>query len=273
MASSRSQYSRASGVVTRVEAPGQGHNSICSWFAVLVARNLFGEGAPASFDINSQTLTQWIDEAKTRTKQERDATMNIPEINEQLGLYLFRDAGDAGTPVIEKDITYVALENEYRKDMALMSVEYDLTRQLKKPGLYIMMCNGRTLCIYHQDKGPYIVLNSHSSPSMLNSRVDKAYAQTYVCRDDALDDVLRHVDYRVDGNIHEGGQVEVIWVHREETPTVTLSNLANRGGGAPRSSPWIEHVKAYAKRHKLTYKDALSSASPSYKSRKKAKKV
>jgi len=34
--------------------------------------------------------------------------------------------------------------------------------------------------------------------------------------------------------------------------------------GGKRTSPWIEHVKNYAKMHNVSYKDALSGAGSSY---------
>jgi hypothetical protein len=37
------------------------------------------------------------------------------------------------------------------------------------------------------------------------------------------------------------------------------------GGAVRKSSPWIEHVKAYVKKHGVTYKQALSKASETYK--------
>jgi hypothetical protein len=37
------------------------------------------------------------------------------------------------------------------------------------------------------------------------------------------------------------------------------------GGSVRKPSPWIEHVKAYAKKHNVSYKEALSKASLSYK--------
>ena len=37
------------------------------------------------------------------------------------------------------------------------------------------------------------------------------------------------------------------------------------GMGAKKTSPWIAHVKAYAKAHSIKYKDALKAAAPSYK--------
>tara|TARA_R110000851_G_scaffold191416_3_gene342043 strand:+ start:9447 stop:9590 length:144 start_codon:yes stop_codon:yes gene_type:complete len=35
------------------------------------------------------------------------------------------------------------------------------------------------------------------------------------------------------------------------------------------ASKWIEHVKAYATKNKISYKEAMSKARPSYKSDKK----
>jgi hypothetical protein len=32
-------------------------------------------------------------------------------------------------------------------------------------------------------------------------------------------------------------------------------------------SPWLDYVKAYAEKNKITYKQALKDASPSYKTR------
>jgi len=39
------------------------------------------------------------------------------------------------------------------------------------------------------------------------------------------------------------------------------------------ASAWIEHVKAYAKKHGITYKQAMTQAAPSYKSRAKKRKM
>ena len=43
-----------------------------------------------------------------------------------------------------------------------------------------------------------------------------------------------------------------------------LKDKAKKKGKA-RAGGWIAHVKAYAKKHKMSYKDALSKASASYK--------
>jgi hypothetical protein len=44
---------------------------------------------------------------------------------------------------------------------------------------------------------------------------------------------------------------------------------ADAGKPAPlaRVSPWLDYVKAYAEKNKITYKQALKDASPSYKTR------
>jgi len=146
----------------------------------------------------------------------------------------------------------------------LEAINPGLYNQIRIPGLYILICNGMTLSIYQQECGPYIVLNSHSPT---------AYAKPFESREDALNHFLQKVNYKAIEEAGEFCQIDVIEIRKNNLPKVTLSNTASGGGGAPRSSPWIEHVKAYAKRHKLTYKDALSRASPSYKSRKKAKKA
>lgn len=46
-----------------------------------------------------------------------------------------------------------------------------------------------------------------------------------------------------------------------ERPQVTV----RRGGGAKKSSPWIEHVKAYAAQHGVKYGEALKLAKATYK--------
>jgi hypothetical protein len=38
-----------------------------------------------------------------------------------------------------------------------------------------------------------------------------------------------------------------------------------RGAGAKKSSPWIEHVKAYAAQHGVKYGEALKLAKATYK--------
>jgi len=37
------------------------------------------------------------------------------------------------------------------------------------------------------------------------------------------------------------------------------------------ASAWIEHVKAYAKKNKVSYKEAMSKAKPSYKKKDTSK--
>ena len=52
---------------------------------------------------------------------------------------------------------------------------------------------------------------------------------------------------------------------RERAPALA----ADAGKPAPlaRVSPWLDYVKAYAEKNKITYKQALKDASPSYKTR------
>jgi hypothetical protein len=38
-----------------------------------------------------------------------------------------------------------------------------------------------------------------------------------------------------------------------------------RAGGARKANPWISHVKAYSKKHKCSYKDAMKCAAATYK--------
>ena len=38
-----------------------------------------------------------------------------------------------------------------------------------------------------------------------------------------------------------------------------------RAGGARKANPWISHVKAYSKKHKCSYKDAMKCAGATYK--------
>ena len=56
---------------------------------------------------------------------------------------------------------------------------------------------------------------------------------------------------------------------RERAPALA----ADAGKPAPlaRVSPWLDYVKAYAEKNKITYKQALKDASSSYKTRNEKK--
>ena len=44
----------------------------------------------------------------------------------------------------------------------------------------------------------------------------------------------------------------------------TVDHDTGVGAGHSKTSPWIKYVKAYAKKHKISYREALSQAGPSY---------
>ena len=46
-----------------------------------------------------------------------------------------------------------------------------------------------------------------------------------------------------------------------------LAADAGKSASLARVSPWLDYVKAYAEKNKITYKQALKDASPSYKTR------
>ena len=43
----------------------------------------------------------------------------------------------------------------------------------------------------------------------------------------------------------------------------------NEVEGGKKTTPWIRHVKAYARSHRMSYRDALSAASASWRSRRR----
>ena len=56
-------------------------------------------------------------------------------------------------------------------------------------------------------------------------------------------------------------------VRAGKKPKKRVTKRAGVKAGAKRSksSPWIAHVKAYSKKHNISYGDALKKAGPSYK--------
>lgn len=48
----------------------------------------------------------------------------------------------------------------------------------------------------------------------------------------------------------------------------TTKKVAKKATGKKTTNPWIKYVKQYAKAHGITYKEAISKAAPSYRSRK-----
>ena len=67
-----------------------------------------------------------------------------------------------------------------------------------------------------------------------------------------------------DENRGEPSEKEIKVKERIYKIKIILAVLA-AGGGARKPNKWISHVKAYSKKHKCTYKEAMRCAGVSYK--------
>jgi len=52
---------------------------------------------------------------------------------------------------------------------------------------------------------------------------------------------------------------------RTRSRPVTARRSRRRTGTRKKTSPWIQHVKAYARTHNMKFGEALKKAGPSYK--------